>query len=477
MILLSLFWSCAPKASTDDSENDTNTIDIGTDIDNDQDGFTDGLDCDDNDSSTYPGATETPNDGIDQDCDGSDLQSAIIQPESDSYNFNIVQIGCSKQGELEILNLGLETLEIVAADFQSTNSPFTLFDPATDGDFTFPISIPVEGAKNIGIRYTPQAEVTTEETLVLSSNDMTMPNYTLNLRGTGSAIGYGEDEFRQGAASSATDIIFAVDVSPSMLQMNYPTYLYENINALTDSLIDNNVDFRLSAVAQSSGCVGGPSLYIDNTFSSADIQSTFENMISAQNTYSANSDQNLQTLEYALDATKPGGCNEGLLRENAKLQLIAVSEEDDESPYAYTHYLPIYQSYVSFAEDMTVHGIGSDPLLCNAPNYYTGVYDAHTVTGGYFFSICTSPTDWSPELDLLGEQIYTTTTLPAYFESVELSSPAVEESIQVMVDDTALTTGWSYSASNNSITFDGTAVPSANQIIRISYIVFSECES
>jgi len=41
-------------------------------IDDDGDGFEQGEDCDDSDPEVYPGADETPGDGVDSNCDGED---------------------------------------------------------------------------------------------------------------------------------------------------------------------------------------------------------------------------------------------------------------------------------------------------------------------------------------------------------------------------------------------------------------------
>jgi hypothetical protein len=61
------------------------TITIGV-ADVDEDGYDANEDCDDEDATVYPGATEVPYDGIDQDCSGEDLTDV----DGDGYDAEVV---------------------------------------------------------------------------------------------------------------------------------------------------------------------------------------------------------------------------------------------------------------------------------------------------------------------------------------------------------------------------------------------------
>ncbi|MBM75336.1 MAG: hypothetical protein CMK59_08035 [Proteobacteria bacterium] len=63
----------AEEIVNDGIDQDCDGVDL---IDVDQDGFTSEEDCDDQNASAYPGGVEIINDGIDQDCDGVDLIDA-----------------------------------------------------------------------------------------------------------------------------------------------------------------------------------------------------------------------------------------------------------------------------------------------------------------------------------------------------------------------------------------------------------------
>jgi len=63
-ILFIFFTGCDPSATPDDDDDTTDE----TPVDEDQDGYTDQVDCDDQDPLTYPGAVEQC-DGLDNDCD------------------------------------------------------------------------------------------------------------------------------------------------------------------------------------------------------------------------------------------------------------------------------------------------------------------------------------------------------------------------------------------------------------------------
>jgi len=84
----------ATETCGDGIDQDCNGIDPAcppdpNDVDNDGDGYTENQnDCNDNDASINPGATEICGDGTDQDCNGTDLDCNDVDNDGDGYTEN-----------------------------------------------------------------------------------------------------------------------------------------------------------------------------------------------------------------------------------------------------------------------------------------------------------------------------------------------------------------------------------------------------
>ena len=157
-------------------------------------------------------------------------------------------------------------------------------------------------------------------------------------------------------------------------------------------------------------------------------------------------------LEAALTETGVGGCNEGLLRADATLNLVLVSDEEEQSEQDPSHYLSLFEAWAGSARSLRVHAIGGDPYSgCGTAEPYDRAYEATEATGGTFLSLCA--TDWSGHVERLAE------AFELELEVFALSSVPLRETLRVTVDSAPQATGWDYDADDNAVVFESGQVP------------------
>ena len=223
----------------------------------------------------------------------------------------------------------------------------------------------------------------------------------------------------------------------------------------------------MAVVVRDDGCINGSELYIDASFSESGAVSTVETMIAGQ--VGGNTERGFSLAEAALNETGPGGCNEGYLRDDAELHIVGVSDEPEQSPNSWSHYVSLFQGMKRNPDDVVIHAVGGDyPSGCgdNAP--YTGFYEATVATGGQFLSICAS--DWASHLAALAE------ASAGLMDSFALTTDPVPETITVRVDGVTHTMGWSYDQGTNSVVFDPDHIPEGGTSIEITYALRGDCE-
>ncbi len=98
--------NCDGQVPTDEGDTDADGAENCADTDDDNDGFADVLDCAPEDATSYPGAAEIADDGIDQNCSGTDSVTCLQDLDADGFGSLVLMTStdadCTDAGEATV---------------------------------------------------------------------------------------------------------------------------------------------------------------------------------------------------------------------------------------------------------------------------------------------------------------------------------------------------------------------------------------
>lgn len=262
--------------------------------------------------------------------------------------------------------------------------------------------------------------------------------------------------------AAGVDMLFFGDTSGSMSEELIT--MGEKITEVVASVSITTEDWQLLAVTGPSGCGVGGVLTPDtpdyaNLFAAGLLTPPGEDLVDEWGLYNAAT---------AVDMTDEGECNAGFMRADARLYIIFISDEDDNSPGFDTGDPNYWQTYTNAIvakkgdpDDVIFSGvIGPIPDGCTGAEPGTGYAEAVEASRGTLLSICE---DWYTHVaelvDVAREQ--------AVFA---LSQAPDTDTLIVSVNHSERTEGWTYQADINSIVFTE-EIPSTGDLVEVYYEV------
>jgi hypothetical protein len=418
-------------------------------------------------------------------------------------DFGLVTIGCASQTTtVTVYNTGTADLTISEIflerdgcdEFQIRGVP------------VLPAVVTPANPVPIQVVYRPSDRGEDYCVLVLRSDASEGEEYLrVPLRGEGTTTSRQTDHFTQ-VTGREVDVIFVIDGSGSMSeeQDNVASNLSRFLQ--TAELLDNDFqigvvhldlqdDHRFNGENYPAGrLIGNPPFLTPNT---PNLLGEFQNRVRL-GAVGGSQEAGLEATRIALtdpfittegtacnsdnDCEAPypscmrgmcGGLNQGFLREDASLEIVIFSDEEDQSTPTPNFYVDFFRSIKGFRNDSLMHVsciVGADvrtntPGACTSNNgdadagrRYAEVCQA---TGGTVGSICAS--DFGPFLQNIGNRAF---GLRVEFFLSRVAEPAT---VQVRVNGSARPTGWAYDGATNSVVFERNTVPQPGDEIEVEY--------
>lgn len=383
-------------------------------------------------------------------------------------DFGSLYVGCVLEEGIGLENHGNMDLVVRELEFSSGSAEFALFQ---DDLGPLPWVIAKGDGIDLRIEYAPVDGAADAGIVRVESNDPLQAGAVTLLSGEGKD----QDQVDRFAPEARTsmDILFTLDRSCSMYR--HEEDLQDNFERFITSLASADGDYRVAGVVSNDGCILGETLYVDSSMSAAKQSEILEEQLCLDLSNcplsSSNGERAFTLMEAALSSSTlgAGGCNEGLLREDADLHLVAISDEPEQSINPYTYYVSLFQGLKADPDQVSIHGVGGDyPGGCEGAMAFAGLYEASVVTGGFLLSICSA--DYGTDLGTLA------TVKAPKLTSLELSGLPVPETVKVLIDGVNVPSGWTYTPSTNTVDFESGEWLQVGSVVEVAYTLQERCE-
>lgn len=410
------------------------------------------------------------------------LEGTALAPEieltPEAVDVGAPYIGCETPAPLEIRNVGNQDLEVSSIEVFTASPGELSLDENTLTNGLLPWTIapfdPVEQTPVVEftVDYLPLDTFADNAFVTVRSTAFRRPEVVAEASGSGTVFGDNVDVFEL-PRQRQMDVLITLDrgIRPAEVA----AAAVDGIDGLVAALGKAGIDYRVAGVVSDTGCVLGDESTIDASFGGAEAVAAFGVM--ADLAYeldgtTANAARGYSLAEAALSTTNtgPGGCNEGLVRDDALLSLVHISDRAEASVNSWSHFVSVYQGLKADPERVRINAIVGDyPSGCDWADAGTGYYEGTVATGGRFLSICDA-TDWDLTFADLAETVFPP------IGAFPLSQQPVPERLEVRIDGIGRPSGWRYDVSNNAIVFDDGAEPGGGSTVEVAYPRLPDCE-
>ncbi|MCK6503331.1 choice-of-anchor D domain-containing protein [Myxococcota bacterium] len=378
-----------------------------------------------------------------------------------SLDFGGLPKDCASDPQvITITNVGEGPLEVDAVDLAGEGvSAFAL------SGVTVPFTLAAGESVQVEVVFEPGAWVSYSPAVKVGSNDPDEAEVEVALDGYGADDAFHEQSFVQDY-HEMLDVLWVVDNSGSM--SDDLRTVSANFESFITVFTELDADWQVAVITTDmdnptdSGRIEGPII----SAATADPVAEFIAQVD-QGSSGSGTEQGFSAVMAALTDPLLSGTNAGIMRADAALAVVVISDEDDSS-FTGADSFSTWFTGLKADDDWTTFSAICEDFFISCYKYG----EAADTTGGIVGDIAS--TDY---ITVLEDISMTSAGLTVSFDLEQVPSDLARMSVVVAgtAVDQDITDGWTYDSRDNAVIFHGDSIPAPGESGVISYPVATEC--